>query len=77
MQQDLEQKESKDVPEDPVGDVQGSVDSKRSKVVRRDRLCLSRPLEHEQLGEGGDRLEVNGEGPEDLGWRVGIRDEDR
>lgn len=35
--------------------------------MRRDRLRLACPLEHKQLREDGDRLEIYGKGPHDLG----------
>lgn len=35
--------------------------------MRGDRLGLSGPGQHEQLGEDGHALEPDGEGPQDLG----------
>lgn len=66
-----------DAPEDPVRDVEPAVDAERREVVRRDRLCLARPLQHKQLGEDRDRLEVDREGPENLGHRILVGDEER
>lgn len=34
--------------------------------MRRDGIRLSSPLQHKQLGQDGNRLEPDGEGPEDL-----------
>ena len=51
----------------PVGDVQSSVCAKGKEVMGSDCLCLSSPLQHEELGQDGDGLEEDGEGPEDLG----------
>ena len=61
---------------DPVGDVQGPVQTEREEVVRRDGLGLASALEHEELGQDGDRLEPDGEGPEDLPRVVVVREQD-
>lgn len=59
---------------DPVRDVQGSVKTQGSEIVGRDGLGLPCPLQHEELGHDGNRLEPNGEGPEDLRQRVLVRE---
>lgn len=46
---------------DPIWDVQGSVQTQRKEVVRRDGLRFAGTLEHEQLRQDGDRFEPDGE----------------
>lgn len=58
------------VPPEPVGDVQAAVDSKGEEVVRGDSLGFAGALEHEELGQDGNGLEPDAEGPEDLIGRV-------
>lgn len=48
-------------PVDPVGDVEGAVDTQCSEVVGRDCFRVSCPLKHEELGEDGYGLEEDGE----------------
>lgn len=45
--------------------------------MRGDGLRLARALEHEELGEDRRRLEENGEGPEQLGDREAVVEEQR
>merc|ERR1719278_737115 len=51
---------------DPVEDVEAAVGAESKEIVARDRLRLARLADHEELGEDGDALQVDGEGPEDL-----------
>lgn len=44
--------------------------------MRRDRFCFASALEDEELREDGDRLEEDGEGPEDLCQVEGVVEED-
>jgi len=50
----------------PVEEVQASVQAQGEQVVGGDGLRLAGLADHEQLREDGDRLEVDGESPEDL-----------
>jgi len=59
-------------PVDPVGNVERTVQSQRSEVVRRDRLGLARSLEHEKLRQDRDALEPDGERPNELKRRVSV-----
>jgi hypothetical protein len=45
--------------------------------VRRDGFCFARALEDEELREDSDRLEKDGEGPDDLYDGVGVVEEER
>ena len=54
------------VAEDPVDDVEAAVTAEGEQVVAGDRLGLPRLGDHEQLGQDGDALQVDGEGPQDL-----------
>lgn len=65
-----------EVTVDPVGDVQGTVDTEGSEVVGSDGLGLASTLEHEELGQDGDGLEPDGEGPEDLPEGVVVGEDD-
>lgn len=55
-----------DVPVYPIRNIQAPVNSERGEVVCCNGLGLSRALEHEQLGQDGNRLEVDGERPENF-----------
>lgn len=57
-------------PVDPIWHVERPVGTERKEVVRRDRLCLAGPLQHEQLGQDTNRLEVDGERPKNLHGRA-------
>jgi len=50
----------------PVEDVESSVSSECEKVMGGDGFGLSGLADHEQLGQDGDGLQVDGEGPENL-----------
>jgi len=50
----------------PVEEVQAAVQAQGEQVVGGDGLRLAGLADHEQLREDGDRLEVDGESPEDL-----------
>jgi hypothetical protein len=50
----------------PVGNVKPPVSAQCGDVVRCDGLCFACALEDEELGEDGDGLEEDGEGPKDL-----------
>lgn len=65
-----------DVAVDPVGDVEGAVESEGKEVVSRNGFCLASALQHKQLREDGHRLEPDGEGPHDLGGRVVVGEGD-
>ena len=51
---------------DPVEDVEAAVGAEGEQVVAGDRLGLPGLGDHEQLGQDGDTLQVDGEGPQDL-----------
>ena len=54
------------VAEDPVEDVEAAIRSEGEQVVAGDRLGLPGLGDHEELGQDGDTLQVDGEGPQDL-----------
>ena len=54
------------VSPDPVEDVEGAVGAESEEIVAGDGLRLASLAHHEQLGQDGDTLQVDGEGPEDL-----------
>ena len=54
------------VAPDPVEEIERAVDAQRKQVVARDGLRLARLAHHEQLRQDGHRLQVDGEGPQDL-----------
>ena len=60
----------------PVEEVQAAVEAEREQVVGGDGLRLARLADHEELREDGDRLEVDGEGPEDLEGAEVVVDEE-
>ena len=64
-------------PVHPVGNVESSVQTQRSEVVRRDRLGLARSLKHKQLRQDRDALEPDGESPSELERRVSVVEEQR
>ena len=66
-----------DIPVDPIRNIQRPVGAEGGKVVRRDRLGLAHPLEHEQLREDRDGLEEDGERPQELGDDEGVVEEER
>lgn len=43
-----------EVPVYPVGNVKGTIDPQSEEVVGCDVLCLTCPLQHEELRENGD-----------------------
>ena len=51
---------------DPVEDVEATVGAESKEIVAGDRLRLAGLADHEELGEDGDTLQVDGECPEDL-----------
>jgi len=51
---------------DPVEDVEATVGAESKQVVAGDALSLSSFGHHEELGQNGHALQVDGEGPEDL-----------
>jgi len=57
---------------DPVEDVEGTVRSQCEQVVRGDGLRFTRLRDHEELWKDGDRLEVDGEGPQHLHHRHAV-----
>lgn len=61
---------------DPVRDVQGPVETESSEIVGRDGLSLPCPLQHKELGHDSDGFQPDGEGPENLGHRVLVRQQD-
>lgn len=54
------------VAPDPVGNVESTVEAQEEKVVCRDGLCFPCLADHEELRKDSHRLQVDGEGPEDL-----------
>lgn len=54
------------VSPDPVEDVKTAVGAKSEEIVAGDRLGLAGLADHEELGEDGHALQVDGESPEDL-----------
>lgn len=65
----------RDLPKDPVGDVETSVQPQSGQVVGGNGLGLPGSLKHHQLGKDRDGFEVDGERPEDLGRCPGVGDE--
>jgi len=53
-------------PPHPVEQVEGPVSAQRHQVVRGDGFRFPSLLQHEELGEDGDALQQDGEGPEEL-----------
>ena len=51
---------------DPVEDIEAAVGAESEEIVAGDGLSLASLADHEELGEDGDALQVDGEGPEDL-----------
>ena len=51
---------------DPVEDVETAVGAESKEIVAGDRLGLPGLADHEELGQDGHALQVDGEGPEDL-----------
>ena len=51
---------------DPVHDVQATVRAKSKQVVACYCLRLTGLADHEELGQDGHRLQVDGKGPQDL-----------
>jgi len=45
--------------------------------VRRDCIGLAGTLQHEELGQDGDRFKPDGKGPQHLGELVAVGEEDR
>ena len=64
----------REVAVDPVRDVQSAVQSEGKQIVRGDGLGLPRSLQHEQLRQDGNRLQPDGEGPQDLSHVVSVRE---
>lgn len=54
------------VTPDPVEDVEGPVQAQAEQVVCGDGLRLASLADHEELRQDCHRLQVDGEGPEDL-----------
>ena len=61
------------VAPDPVEEIERAVHAQCEQVVAGDGLRLARLAHHEELRQDGHRLQVDGEGPEDLqgGGRAG------
>ena len=51
---------------DPVEEVEGSIHAQEEQVVSGDGLRLTSLTDHEELGQDGHRLQVDGERPQDL-----------
>lgn len=66
-----------EVSPDPVGNVEGAVQSQSEQVVCCDRLGLTGALQHEQLRKDSNRFEPDAEGPEDLPHGELIGENDR
>lgn len=54
------------VPVDPVENVEAPIAAQREQVVAGDGLRLAGLAHHEELGQNGHTLQVDGEGPEDF-----------
>ena len=54
---------------DPVEDVEATVRAESKEIVAGDGLRLAGLADHEELGEDGDTLQVDGECPEDFHHR--------
>ena len=54
------------VAPDPVEEIERAVHAQCEQVVAGDGLRLARLAHHEELRQDGHRLQVDGEGPEDL-----------
>lgn len=65
----------REIPVQPIRDVQRPVDAEREEVVRCDGIGLAGALQHEELREDGDGLEPDGEGPQHLGELVAVGEE--
>lgn len=65
-----------DVTVDPVGNIEGAVDSESEQIVGRDSLSLACALQHKQLRENGHSLQPDGKGPQDLGRGVVVREDE-
>jgi hypothetical protein len=57
---------SKTIPVYPIGYVEGAIRAESGEVVCRYSLRFTRPLEHEQLGQYGNRLKEDGKRPQNL-----------
>lgn len=55
-----------EVSPDPVGDIECPIQAEREQIVCSNRVRFSSALQHEQLGQNGDRLQPNRERPKDL-----------
>ena len=55
-----------DQPVNPVQNIESPVGSESKEIMAGDRLRLPRFTNHEELGQNGNTLQVDGEGPEDL-----------
>lgn len=53
-------------PPYPVDEVEGSVESQEEQVMGGDGLGLTSLADHEELGQDGHRLQVDGERPQNL-----------
>lgn len=51
---------------DPVGNVQGAVNSEGKQIMCCNGLGLASSLQHEELGQNRHRLQPDGEGPDEL-----------
>lgn len=51
---------------DPVEDVECPVNAERKQIVTGYCFCLTSFTDHKQLGQDRDRLQVDGERPQDL-----------
>lgn len=51
---------------DPVDEVECAVEAQEEQVVGGDGLRLTSLTDHEELGQDGHRLQVDGERPQDL-----------
>lgn len=56
-----------EVSPDPVGDVECPIQAEGEQIVCGNRVRFSSALQHEQLGQNGDRFQPNRECPKDLG----------
>ena len=64
------------IPIQPIRNIQRAIDPQRKQIMRRNRLRLARPLQHKQLRQDRHALQPDTEGPQDLGDRVLVGEED-
>ena len=66
----------RNIPPNPIRDIQRAIQSQRKDIMRRDGLRLPRALQHKQLRQDRHALQPDGKGPEDLPEAVFVRQQD-